>query len=58
MKKMKFVGNLIFFLNVVVGLLIIAGALVLAESEFGRSAMIFGFLMLCISIVLKTIKEW
>ncbi|MFH1803195.1 MAG: hypothetical protein ABH864_07170 [archaeon] len=57
-KKIGFVSNFIFFLNVFIAALIITGAWLLIETEFGQSAMIFGFLMLCISVVMKAVRWW
>ncbi|MBS3077265.1 hypothetical protein J4233_03245 [Candidatus Pacearchaeota archaeon] len=51
-------SNFIFFLNLIIALLIITGAWILAETEFGQSAMILGFLMLSISVLLKAVRWW
>jgi len=57
-RPMGFVSNLIFFLNIVVALLIITGAWLLIETEFGRNSMMLGFLMLCISVLMKAVHWW
>ncbi|MBU0907338.1 MAG: hypothetical protein KKD18_06700 [Nanoarchaeota archaeon] len=57
-KPYNFLSNFVFFLNLIVALLIITGAWLLMESEFGQSAMIFGFVMLCVSVVMRAIRWW
>jgi hypothetical protein len=54
----RFLSNLIFFLNLFIALLIITGAWILSETQFGQSALILGFLMLCISVLLKAVRWW
>jgi hypothetical protein len=51
-------SNVIFFLNVFIALMIISGAWILIETEFGQSTVVFGFLVLCISVVMKAIRWW
>jgi len=51
-------SNLIFFLNVMIALLIVTGTWFLRDSEFGQSVIIFSFLMLCVSILMKVIGLW
>ncbi len=57
-KPYRFASNIIFFLNLIIALFIITGAWILAETEFGQGTMILGFLMLCISILLKAVRWW
>jgi hypothetical membrane protein len=62
MKKEKgpyhFVSNLIFFLNVIIALLIITGAWLLMKTEFGQNVMVFGFVLLAVSVLLKVVRLW
>lgn len=53
-----FLSRIVFFLNIFIALLIMTGSWLLIETEFGQSAMIFGFLMLCISVIMKAIRWW
>jgi hypothetical protein len=57
-KPYRLLSNFIFFLSLIIALLIITGAWILQETEFGQSAMILGFLMLCISVLLKVVRWW
>lgn len=57
-KPFGLLRNIIFTLNVLIALMIIVGAGVLAETDFGKSALLFGFVMLGISTVLRIIQQW
>ena len=54
----KLVRNIIFFLNVFIALMIISGAWLLVQTEFGKTALIFGFVMLAVSTMLKLVRTW
>jgi len=57
-RSVRLLSNFIFFLNVFIAAMIITGAWLLIETEFGQNVVIFGFLMLCLSVVMKAIRWW
>jgi hypothetical protein len=57
-KQLDSAGKIIFFLNAFIAFLIITGAWFLAKTEFGKTAMIFGFVMLALSTTLKFVNGW
>ncbi|MBI5804033.1 hypothetical protein HY450_02205 [Candidatus Pacearchaeota archaeon] len=57
-KNYQFAKNFIFFLNVFIALIIIASSWMLVKTEFGRNSLVFGFIMLSISTMLKIVQKW
>jgi len=57
-KPFRLVSNVIFGLNVFIGLMVITGSWMLVETDFGKTAMSFGVIMLAISTVLKVVQWW
>lgn len=58
LKKLTLAGRIIFFFDVFLALIIITGASILIQTEFGKVSLIFGFVMLALTIFLKIIKKW
>lgn len=57
-KKLNFASGLIFFFNVFLALMIITGAGFLAESDFGKVGLFFGFGMLTLAVILRVLGKW
>ncbi|MFH1289883.1 MAG: hypothetical protein ABIH92_00580 [Nanoarchaeota archaeon] len=57
-KPFGLLSNFIFGLNVFIALMIITGSWLLVETEFGKTAMSFGFVMLAVSTLLKVAQKW
>ncbi len=57
-KKVRLAENIIFFLNIFIGVLIVTGSWFLLKTDFGQTAAIFGFFMLAISAILKLLRLW
>ena len=57
-RKLTWAGRVIFFFDVFLALMIITGAGFLFKTEFGRVALIFGFIMLALTVLLKVARKW
>jgi len=50
--------NIIFFLDVLLSLAIIFFSKSVSQTSFGKSAIVFGFLMVLIALVFRILKKW
>lgn len=57
-RKLNHLGKLIFLLNAFIAFLIITGSFILVRTEFGKTALLFGFVLLAVSTTLKFMHEW
>jgi hypothetical protein len=51
-------GTVLFFLSVLMAFVIIGFSAYLVETSFGIGSMMFGFIMLAASVLLKVTKRW
>ena len=56
--ELKFFESLILFLDAFLAFMIIFFAGLLIETNFGKAALAFGFVMLVVSFVLKVMQKW
>jgi len=54
----RILKNIVFFLDIFLALLIIVSSSYLIKTSFGRAALAFGFLMICVATFLKLIQKW
>lgn len=57
-RKYRLLKNVIFFLNVLIAVMIILGGRMLAQTDFGKAALSFGFVMIAISTLMKIVQKW
>jgi len=50
--------NIILFLDAFLAFLIVLGSRFIIDSHLGRTSILFGFIMLCITLVLKLSRNW
>ena len=57
-RKVTLARSVIFFFDVFLALTIIAGSYFLIKSQAGKFAMLFGFFMFVLSVILRVLKQW
>ena len=57
-KQLGLLKSLILFLDAFLAFMIIFFAGFLIDTNFGRAALAFGFVMLVVSFVLKVMQKW
>ena len=57
-KRYILTRNILTFLDIFIAILIIITARQLRETEFGLYTLIFGFVMLTITTILKVFQKW
>ena len=57
-RRLTLTRSIIFFFDVFLALMIIAGAGFFIKTQIGKMSLIFGFSMLGLSVVLRVLKKW
>jgi len=51
-------GKIVFFLDVMIAMLIVVGSTFLLKTPFGKSALMFGFVMIAVTTGLRFARKW